>query len=115
MSYLNSIFLGAHPVQQIGVRNAAELRSLAESLDALDRGDLPALGDLMMSRFQAVETASTEGDWSQAQHMDLAAQGRVTLANTAVRLQAAKTALIEKKLQELRGAGARGSGAKKDR
>ena len=33
-------------LEQLGLRNTRELRTLAESLDALLKGDLPALGDL---------------------------------------------------------------------
>ena len=105
VTYLNSVFLGANPPSKIGPRNVSELKMLAETIDALNSGDLAHLGDLLMSRLQSVETSILDGDWETAQHLDLSAQGRVTLASVEDRMKAARKSLLHLKLENARGRG----------
>ena len=58
----------------MGVRNARELRTLAEAIDALASGDPGKAGDILMQRFKAVEFASgapEQGGWGVAQHFEI--------------------------------------------
>eukprot|EP00971_Amphidinium_carterae_P125713 2490326-Amphidinium_carterae.1 len=40
-TYLNSVFHGMHPPKEVGPRNAAELKMLANTIDELSSGNLP--------------------------------------------------------------------------
>ena len=85
-----------------GARNPGELKMLAEGLDALASGNLPKLGDVLMGRFQAIETAVQDGDWATAQYLDPANASRISLASLDDRLAASKRALQEAKLTAVR-------------
>ena len=69
--YLDSVFHGAHPQSSTSLRNSRELRTIAECIDALLAGYLPHLGDLLIQRLKAVQTAVVEGNWNLAQHLEL--------------------------------------------
>ena len=71
LQYLTSVFHGAHPQSSMSLRNSRELRTRAECIDVLLAGDLPHLGDLLMQRLKAVQTAVVEGNSNFAQHMEL--------------------------------------------
>lgn len=64
--------------QPIGRRSEREMRTLAEAIDAILRGDVATAGDIMMQRFRACELAALEGDWTLAKHLELIPQERVT-------------------------------------
>ena len=70
LQYLTSVFHGAHPQSSMSLRNSRELRTAAECIDALLAGDLPHLGDMLMQRLQAVQTAVVEGNRNLAQHLE---------------------------------------------
>jgi len=55
--YLTTVATAARS-QPLGIRNERELRTLAEGLDCLMEGKLAELGDLLMQRYKAVETAA---------------------------------------------------------
>ena len=78
LQYLNSVFHGAHPQYSMSFRNSRELGTIAECIDALLAGDLPRLGDLLMQRLKAVQTAVVEGNWESCAtlgtHTDLRKQ-----------------------------------------
>ena len=57
--------------QHMGIRTIREMRTLAESLDAIIRGEPAKAGDILMQRFRACETNVLEGDWSLAKHLEL--------------------------------------------
>jgi hypothetical protein len=56
------------------------LRTLAEAMDALVTGEVAAAGDLLMSRFRAVETSLNAG-WNVAQHMEMIPANAVSSAS----------------------------------
>ena len=99
MTYLLSVVQGAHPPEKMGARTTAELRTVAESLDALGRGDLPHLADLLAQRFKALELSVSEGNWALASQLEVTPQGG-GLASMAERREAAKGELMKLKLQE---------------
>ena len=57
--------------QHMGVRTMREMRTLAEALDAIIRGESAKAGDILMQRFRAAEMAVSDGHWTLAQHLEL--------------------------------------------
>jgi len=55
----------------LGRRDRQELQTLAQCLDHLACGRLAPLGDILMQRFKAVETAVSTKSWEVAPHMEL--------------------------------------------
>ena len=104
-AWLTSIFHGRYPQETIGVRNARELKTLAQSLDALRRGDLPALGDTLMQRFKAVQISITDGNWGTAARYELIPPDEISLASPEERQAAARSSLLAIKLDEAKKRG----------
>ena len=86
-SYLTTALNPSLAVQgkPLGLRNERELRTLAEALDALLRGDLPVIGDILLQRFRAVELNAIEGDWKLAHHLELIPQHAVSCVPPGMR------------------------------
>jgi len=59
----------------LGRRDRQELQTLAQCLDHLACGRLAPLGDILMQRFKAVETAVSTKSWEIAPHMELVQAG----------------------------------------
>ena len=59
VSYLMSVFHGAHPADKVGIRTCKELRVIAEAMGALASGQLPHLGDLLDISCRGDRSAST--------------------------------------------------------
>jgi hypothetical protein len=113
VSYLTSIFHGAQPVEKCGIRTARELRTLAEALDALGRGKLPQVADLLMQRYKALELSVTDGSWGLAEKVELLPPRNVGLTSIEESQAAARAQLLQLKLDEARKrgrGGASGSG-----
>jgi len=55
----------------LGRRDRQELQTLAQCLDCLAMGKLAPLGDMLMQRFKAVETAVATKSWEVSKHMEL--------------------------------------------
>ncbi|CAK0903888.1 unnamed protein product, partial [Prorocentrum cordatum] len=71
VQYITSVWHGHHPKNEMGVRSVREMRTVGECLDALLRGELDHLGDLLMQRLKAIEQATRDGRWQVAQHLEL--------------------------------------------
>ena len=99
VTYLLSVVHGAHPPEKLGQRNASELRTIAECLDALGRGDLPHLADMLAQRFKALELAAAEGNWDLARRLEITPVGG-GLASMEERSDAVRSLLVDKKLRE---------------
>ena len=78
--YLSSILLPSLS-EKPSQRNSRELLTLAQALDALVRGDLDLVGDLLSARFKALETATQEGNWTVAKHYELIGDSGVSTAS----------------------------------
>lgn len=65
------IMLANHQRGGPGVRNQSEAVSLGSAIDLLLEGSLAALGDLLMQRLKALETAMQEQNWQSARHQEL--------------------------------------------
>ena len=86
----------------LGRRDRQELQTLAQCLDCLAMGRLAPLGDMLMQRFKAVETAVATKSWEIAPHMELvqANDGTGVTSNKEQEL-AAKRAFKEAQLRTL--------------
>lgn len=67
-----------------------ELYALAQSIDLLRMGRLPETADALASRFIAVHTAMSEGNWQAASQLELFPLEPVQSATTATMLEAHK-------------------------
>ena len=47
------------------------MRTIAEAVDALLTGDVVRASDVLISRFSAVELATTSKQWNVAKHLEL--------------------------------------------
>ena len=95
--YLNTVSEGLGG----GMRNVRELRTLAQSLDALLSGNLLLAADTLMQRFKSVELASIDQNWSVAQHLELTPALAVAAVNDGERRAAAKEEFAVKKLDRM--------------
>ncbi len=74
----------------LSLRNEREMRTLAEAIDAILRGNLATAGDIMMQRFRACELNAIEGDWQLAKHMELIPGQMITSVPQGMRQQLIK-------------------------
>ena len=64
-----------------------EMRTIAESIDAIMAGDVLRAGDVLMQRFRSCETRARDGSWSLGQHMELIPNSRVSSVPEGMRRQ----------------------------
>ena len=76
-TYLTSVLLPAWG-PNVSARNEAELRFLAEVMDALLVGNIGLVGDLLAQLFKAVEAAQTDRGWQLARHLQTTTTSKVT-------------------------------------
>ena len=111
LAYINQVLFANVSQEKMGVRNAREIRTLAEAIDCLLRGQLARLGDLLMQRLKAAESAVLEGAWTMAKHQELIPDIGASLSNPAEREAAAKAELraikLRKALEHAKGKGGR--------
>ena len=69
----------------VGLRTSREMRTIAESIDALMEGNVLRAGDLLIQRFKALETSVIDGTWSRARHHELIPEEGVGLASAGER------------------------------
>ena len=107
MAYVSQVVLTQHPPQSMGVRNHRELITLGRSIDLLLTGRLGELGDLLVQRLKALETAVAEQNWSTARHQELIPAQAASLTTEGERRKAARLELAQGKLKELMSKGKR--------
>ena len=108
--------LRAEAKEKINLGQHAELRTLAEALDALWAGQLGRAGDILAQRFRAVEANSVERiGWHWARFIEALPPSQITSVPVTMRAEIDKQAQSEFKLS---GSGAIGwqavKGAGKD-
>ena len=101
MAYLNQVVLVQHPPGVMGVRNHRELTTLGRAIDLLLQGHLGELGDLLVQRFKAIETAMADQSWSSAKHQELIPAQAASLTTETERKKAAKLELTQGKLRDM--------------
>ena len=95
------MFHAAHPRAEVGERNSTELRTLAEALDALSRGNLARVGDLLAQRFKSVELQSKGAPTTLARHHELIPPSSVGLATEGELTVAARSEIMRAKLADI--------------
>ena len=100
VTYLVAVFHGRHAHDKVPARTSAELRLIAECLDALASGNLVLVADLLASRFKALEASVGDGGWATAKHLDALADPSAGLTTQAERREAVKAQLLDYKLKE---------------
>ena len=101
VAYLNTVFHGRHSQQEVGPRTSHEMKVLAQVMDALVRGEVPRLADLLMQRFKALELSVDEKSWAIASHLEVSSDSK-GLATLEERQAAGKHAMLHKRLAELK-------------
>ena len=109
VAYLNSIFHGRHSQTEVGPRTCKEMRTLALAIDALLRGELPQVGDLLMQRFKALEMAVGDKSWAVASQLEVA-EDLPGLTTVEEKQAAARHALLQQKLADAKAKAAAGAG-----
>ena len=99
-TYLHQVLFTHRPPSRLGPRTTQELQTLQIAMDSLLDGDVNLAADVLMQRFKAVETASTEGAWDRARHLDISQAHAVGPTSMEERLRVAKKELLEVKLAE---------------
>eukprot|EP00435_Cladocopium_sp_Y103_P035369 s2720_g9.t1 len=89
------------PYHAAGSPLLRELYSLAQAIDLLRMGRLPETADALASRFIAVHTALSEGNWTTAAQLELYPLEPVQSASTATMLEAHKHRRLVMKSQGL--------------
>ena len=87
LAYLETVFNQRYGKDAVGLRTSREMRTIAESIDALMEGDVLRAGDLLVQRFKALETSVIDGTWARARHglsMPRSRSGRVARGHDGV-------------------------------
>ena len=69
--YLLSVVAPSYPGNTLNDADYRELRSLAEMLDQLVRGETATLGDFLIQRFKAKLMATRDASWGAAKYLEL--------------------------------------------
>lgn len=85
--------------KDLGLRNERELRTLAQSLDAMLSSNYLLAADTLMARFQALELAAQEKNWSVSQHLELIPSSRVGAVSEEAKADAARSELRAHRLR----------------
>ena len=99
VAYLTMILRGKN-MPHMSAEHSRELRTLAESLDALGQGNLSAVADMLMQRFKSREHAALTGQEDLAKHLELIPAAEGGLISQAERTMAAQAQLQEAKILE---------------
>ena len=99
VQYLRTVYDGAHPPSEQGVRNKNEMELVAECIDSLLRGELPRLGAILMQRLKALQVASKHG-WGFAKQLELTNRHDVNLVSQDELAEAARISTRDHKLSE---------------
>ena len=99
LAYVNQIMMNQGGGGGLGVRNQREAITLATCIDQLLTGNLGGLGDTLMQRLKALETAVQEQSWQSARHQELISPQNASLTATDERDKAARTELKMLKLR----------------
>ena len=112
VQYLVTVYHQRHSPEQVGLRNAREMRTIAESLDAILEGNIARAGDVLVQRLKAIEVAVSDGSWAVAQHHELIAPVDVSLVTSAERSQTNRLEVQRSRLHEAVQRGGGGQNAK---
>ena len=100
LAYLETVFNQRYGKDAVGLRTSREMRTTADSIDALMEGDVLRAGDLLIQRFKALETSVIDGTWARARHHELIPEEGVGLASAEERQAISRLELQRRKLAE---------------
>ena len=101
--------------RDLGVRNERELRTLAQSLDAMLTGNYLLAADTLMARFAAVELAAAESNnWAVPKHLELIPTASAGVASEKAKADAVREESTALRLRRAMG-GAPGGGHQRKR
>ena len=103
--YLVTILLPALR-SQVGYRDERELRTLAETLDALVKGRADSAADILVQRFKSIELRLSSGSSRMSDHLELVNDGRVGAVGQAELEQLARMEREGAKVYAATGVGA---------
>ena len=86
--------------RELGMRSLRELKTLGSAVDLLVHGYVPEALDLLMMRFQAVESSPALG-WATAQHLEGIPEVGVSSLSLSERRRAAHVEARESKTRSL--------------
>ena len=98
VAYHISIFHGQYPMDKVGIARSREMRTLAEALDHVARGEIAQLSDLLMQRYKANEASVQDGNWALAQRYELIPDLTGGLASMEERRLAARAQVLASRL-----------------
>ena len=98
VQYLLQI-LTPHLGGRMNVRTQRELRTLMVTLDLLARNQPARAADVVSQRVKALERATTEGNWSAAQFLELIPTETASMLERDEEVYLSKEALLERKLR----------------
>ena len=104
--YLQAVVFGHHPLHSVGERTVRELQTLAAALDLLEEGSLASVADTLMQRFKALEMSLNDGNWYIATELEVVEGIRPTLASREEQESARRSAMLRRRLDEVRARGA---------
>ena len=109
VTWLLTIYYATNPPASLGIRNSREMRTICECIDALLDGRLAHLGDLLMQRLKALQTAHQEGSWETARFLELIPPGDVVLPSEGERRSALRDRSSDLRLSRghVKGSGGR--------
>ena len=99
LAYVNQIMLTQGGGSGLGVRNQREAITLATCIDQLLSGNLGGLGDTLMQRLKALESAVHDQSWQSARHQELISPQNASLTSNEERDRAARTEIKMLKLR----------------
>ena len=70
-AYLSQIYLARNPEGSLGLRNLRELRTLATMVDMVASNDPLRALDVALQRMKSIELFVSQGNWSQANLLEL--------------------------------------------
>lgn len=70
-AYLSQIYMVRNPEASLGLRNVRELRTLATLVDMMASNDCLRALDVALQRMKAIELFVAQGNWSQANMLEL--------------------------------------------
>lgn len=103
-AYLGSVYFPVHSEQQVGLRSAREMRTLAMINDLICSGRVLSALDVVMQRQKALEISIEQGGWTQGRWLELIPQSD---ASTWTR-EDLRDAMREQDLEARLGLGAAG-------
>ena len=89
VSYYHQVVAG----KPLGRRTLREFLTLATALDQLIMGNVPEVGDLLVQRLKALESASADNNWEIAQNMEILQQENPSLTSRSERSLVTKETL----------------------